>query len=292
MLSVAAALSCRRGEDEGEPAEVVWESLAVLLHRPLEGGAVLEGVRLGLGAACLPLPRNLRLALYEEDWGKRQEPGQEMVVQDWRDKRSRVVGYVTSQEAQCPLLVLWREEWGRQDQLLVQLLSLLHREERDLQLLYWLQPILALLHTETQLCAEKCRGGHSEQCVLKLARRIQCQVSACRLEDQELHELVDQVFLELGERDRELLDHLEQVCGSEERMRLGQVRAGLLALGARGEELEEELTKEGGWLEGELLREACAGGGRLFIRIWLSEVNIGINIRSSLVPFRGEFRQN
>ena len=181
MLSVAAALTCRRGEDEGGPGEVVWESLAALLHHPLEGGAVLEGVRLGLGAACLPLPRHLRLALYEEDWGQRQGPGQEMLL-EWRDKRSRVVGYVASQEAQCPLLALWRQEWGRQDQLLVQLLSLLYREERDLQLLYWLQPILALLHTETLLCAEKCRVEHSEQCVLKLARRIQRQVSARILE--------------------------------------------------------------------------------------------------------------
>ena len=90
--------------------------------------------------------------------------------------------------------------------------------------------------------------------------------------------------MELGERDGELLDHLEQVSGREERVRLGQVRAGLLALGARGEELEEELDKGGGWLEGELLREACAGGGRLFLRIWLSEVKFCINIESSLDP--------
>ena len=244
----------------------MWGGAASLTH----GHQLVESATQSLGPGLLPLPEQLRGRLWEEVLvsraGSKEQASREYLQRGtFRPDHGTarlVQGWLAEQEAECLMLATWRGEAGDLEQLVPRLLTRMFGGERDLELLYWLQPLLPLLDQDLEL----------EDMLPELGWRLEVVARWCRPEDAQVHHVVDQVYRHLGERDPEYLQHLEQVAGRGRRARVGRLRAGLLGLGEPGERMAKVLREAEGWATEGTMIEVMQGGGKVLVRKWIAEV--------------------
>ena len=264
---------------------MVGQALAAMVEEDQEQEAgkvgVLEKAREKFGPLCLSLPGELRRVVWEESYLGRERGSQQRLR--WVEKLARkkvqesvrdlVRRWVVRQYSDSRML----ETWGRgtEEQLLTaRLLVLVCEGEGDLGQLFWLQPLIEGLEDWMDL--------ESEEAVLEMSWRLDCLISSCRLCEEEVHRLVDEVYLELGERDPEYLEHLQEVSKEVEKVKTEDLLPGLLSPGEDGVTFWRQLMKAGGKMNSSKLRKVFTDGGKVYVRKWISEGFVSILRKSSL----------
>ena len=271
-----------RGEDSR--GEVVGEALAAFLEVDLEEGGSLglvQKCRDTWGPACLALPGDLRLLVWEEEYLGRADR-RDQLYEDWVSRLARgrvqdsvkslVRDWVAGQHAHSPVLGAWG---GPDTELLtMRVLSLVCRGEGDLSMLYWLQPLTLGLED---------RGLEEEEAVLDLGWRLSRLVAHCSLEEDKLHRLVDGVYRDLAKRDPQYHFKLSQLSLGAERVRsMEDLLPGVLATGEAGIKIHQQLLRAGGSLKKEELKKCFTDGGKVWVRKWISEGFVSVLRRGSL----------
>ena len=194
--------------------ELVGEALAALLEVDDEGngdGRMVGRIKETFGAACLPLPGELRYVFWEEEFigrqSRRRGRSKEELWQDWVEKLQKPSSdivemarvWIARQHTLLPHLSLWEEGRGEAEEQLhsVHILSLICNKESDLAVLFWLLPLQPLLLEEEDQNVE-----NSERRVLELSWRLHLLLLHCRLSDQQVHQLVDRNW---GDKKRYLI---------------------------------------------------------------------------------------
>ena len=275
---------------EKSRGEVVGAALAAIMQEDQEQEVgkvgLLQKAKETYGPLCLGMPWEVRRLVWEEGYMGRKnrslEDKRQMLLENMCERKveesvgNLVTQWVVRQLSECLVLETWdQENWRTEEQLLVvRLLGVVCEGEADLALMFWVQPLLQWL--------EEWLNLESDVAVAELGWRLDCLVSSCRLSEEEVHSLVDQVYLELGERDSEYLDHLQKVSSKVEKVKTEVLLPGLLTPEEEGKFLWRQLKKTGGKVKSSRLSKLFTDGGKVYVRKWVSEGFVSILRKSSV----------